>query len=163
MNKLTIVGFLMLACIACGTPSTGSFTSPTSSTLAASLPVPTTVPTLPVSITSLSPATATAGSDDITITIIIGTDFKAAQTSWGRWWFPCALWSYTDGHYLPHQAEPLQLSIISDTQLTAKIPAALLKTPASAQIAVGGCDAMAGEGWTGASNWIPFTVVESYK
>ena len=105
-----------------------------------------------LSISSLSPATAAAGSGDLTITIR-GSGFQRPQLGTFNWSF--VVWS----------AEiDLSTRYVSDTQLTAVIPAKLMKDPASAQLMVVNGDSMGwSDGYRGypRSNALPFEVVRS--
>jgi len=103
-----------------------------------------------LSISSLSPATAIAGSADITVTIT-GSGFPPQLGVFGAF----AVWS----------ADTLLLTrYVSDTQLTAVIPASLLKDPATAQVLVVNGSTMGwSDGYRGypQSNALPFAIVGS--
>jgi hypothetical protein len=162
MPSRAIVGFVMLASVACGSSSTRSFSTPTSSTAVAPLPPQRPVPVWPSapSITSLSTTTAIAGSDDITLTIT-GTNYQ--PPGFQPYMRTCAVWTFDNVVYDPHPEKMLDTRFVSDTQLTARIPAAYLKTPAAAQVGVTFCDAMDDTvpAYVPHSNRIPFTVVPS--
>lgn len=120
-------------------------------TTAPSNPSPPIVATL--SISSLSPATVIAGSGDITITIT-GSGFQSPTVCCFVSSF--AVWS----------ADTMLLTkYVSETQLTAVIPASRLKDPATAQVLVVNGDSM---GWTDGyrgypqSNAVPFAIVASH-
>jgi len=84
------------------------------------------------SISSISPASAAAGTGDVAITIS-GSAFQ--DGTFALWWVP--------GVETDLQTD-LQTRYVSDTELIAIIPAALLKDPAPAQISVIKGDVM---GW----------------
>jgi hypothetical protein len=73
------------------------------------------------------------------------------------------VWTFDNVVYDPHPEKMLDTRFVSDTQLTARIPAAYLKTPAAAQVGVTFCDAMDDTvpAYVPHSNRIPFTVVPS--
>jgi hypothetical protein len=106
-----------------------------------------------VSISSLSPATAIAGSDNLVITIG-GSGFQAPEIGNHTWSF--AVWS------VKSEGVDLLTRYVSDTQLTAIIPANLPKNPASAEVSVVNGDVM---GWSDGlrgypqSNALTFAVV----
>src|SRR4030095_9285285 len=117
-------------------------------------PAPSPVPLSPApSITAVTPATAPAGSDDITLSIT-GSGFHGPYSN--DWTF--VVWD-------PNGVdEALLTRFVSDTQLTAIIPAKLLKNPGSAQLIVVNGDSM---GWTDGyrgyaqSGPVSFTVVDA--
>ena len=129
--------------------------APTRPTVPEQPPV-TTVPSNPsppvaaaLSISSLSPATAAAGSADITVTIT-GSGFQPPQIATVTSCF--AVWS---------DDIILNTRYVSDTQLTAVIPASLLKDPGSAQVIVVNGQTMGwSDGYRGypTSNPLPFTI-----
>src|SRR4029453_5610009 len=90
-------------------------------------------PTQVLSISSLSPPTAIAGTGDITITIT-GSGFQSFQVE-----------SFTSAFAVWSADTVLLTRYVSDTQLTAVIPASLLKDPATAQVLVVNGNSM---GWT---------------
>jgi hypothetical protein len=96
------------------------------------LPFTITVP--PMTITSVSPNSVAAGSDDITI-VVTGTGFIAS--TFVRW-----------------NGTPLATTFNSATQLTAQVPRNLLATPVTASISVA---VPSGQ----ASNDLPFTVTSA--
>jgi IPT/TIG domain-containing protein len=106
-----------------------------------------------LSITSLSPATAIAGSGDVRITIT-GSDFQHPEL--GSFTSSFAVWSSNN--------TMLDTKYVSDTQVTAVIPANLLRDPASVQVSVVNGDSMGwSDGYHGypTSNSLPFAVVGS--
>lgn len=106
------------------------------------------------SISSISPATALAGSADVTITIN-GADFG----HYGHFVRSTAFWT-TNGN-LHDTGVWLQTTIVNDSQLTAVMPAKLLTGAASVQIIVMNGDVMGmSDGYFGypRSNSVPFTV-----
>jgi hypothetical protein len=113
-----------------------------------------TPPGVTPSISSLSPATAIAGSDDITVTIA-GSAFQANGIQRSSF----TMWSESNG------VETYLLTrFVSDTQLTAIIPAKLLKDSKSAQVFVVNGDWMGwADGFRGypQSAGVSFTVVAS--
>jgi hypothetical protein len=115
-----------------------------------SSPPPTPVP----SISSISPSTVLAGSPDVTITID-GSNFG----HYGHFVWSTAFWT-TDANLHDH-GTMLQTTIVSDSQVTAVIPAALLQNPTSVQILVMNGDVMGmSDGYFGypRSNSVTFTV-----
>jgi hypothetical protein len=112
-------------------------------------------PPIPVpSISSISPSTVSAGSSDVTTTID-GANFG----HYGHFVWSTAFWT-TNGN-LHDTGTWLQTTIVSSTQLTAVIPAALLKSPGSVQIVVMNGDVMGmTDGYFGypRSNSVSFTV-----
>jgi IPT/TIG domain len=170
MAKAMFVGFLMLASIACGTSSTPSFTTPTSSALVVS------TPTTPIAggwnqnptptITSLSPTTAIAGSDDITITIT-GTNFvpyPRDRSPFDYVYWSIAVWVPAGGS-LHTDSTLLETRFVSDTELAVIIPAKLLARPMSAQVSVftiNYLDWYDGDNSGPRSDPVTFTVVESH-
>jgi hypothetical protein len=104
-----------------------------------------------LSISSLSPATTIAGSGDITITIT-GSGFLPQLE----------ILNYT---FVAWSADTVLLTrYVSDTQLTAVIPASLLKDPATVQLLVVNGSSMGwSDGYRGypQSNALPFAIVGS--
>lgn len=101
-----------------------------------SVPFQVTSPPTPTpSISSVSPSTIVAGSQDVTITIG-GTNFG----HYGHFVWSTAFWT-TNGN-LHNTGISLQTTIFSDHQLTAVIPATLLRSPTSVQIVVMNGDVM---------------------
>ena len=139
----SVLGVLVVSSMACSTSST-----PSGPSAAPRSPTPPAV-TAP-SVRSLSPETLTVGIDDITITIT-GSGFQVALSF--------AVWSGSGV-----ETDLLSTRYISDTQLTAVIPAKLLKEPASAHVSVVNGDSMA---WSDGyrrypeSNALPIDVVET--
>jgi len=114
----------------------------------------TTPSTASPSITSIIPASATAGSSDVTITID-GSNF----VHYGHFVWSTAFWT-TNGN-LHDTGTWLQTTITSSSQLTAVIPAKLLQSPTSVQIVVMNGDVMGmSDGYFGypRSNSVTFTV-----
>jgi hypothetical protein len=106
------------------------------------------------SISSISPSTVAVGSPDLTITIE-GSNFGHYR----RFIHSTAFWT-TNGN-LHDTGTVLQTTIVSDSQLTAAIPAALLQSPTSVQIVVMNGDVMGmSDGYFGypGSNSVTFTV-----
>jgi len=111
-------------------------------------------PTLVPSISSISPSTVLAGSPDVTITID-GSNFG----HFGHFVWSTASWT-TDANLHDH-GTMLQTTIVSSSQVTAVIPAALLQSPTSVQILVVNGDVMGmSDGYFGypRSNSVTFTV-----
>jgi len=128
--------------------------APTRPTIREQPPITTVAPppTQVLSISALSPATAAAGSADITVTIT-GSGFQPPQMATATSCF--AVW-----------AEDIIVNTryVSDTQLTAVIPASLLKDPGSAQVIVVNGQTMGwSDGYKGypRSNAVPFTIIGS--
>jgi trimeric autotransporter adhesin len=149
------MSFTRVLLIAIVTLSAACGQAPTRPTVTEQPPI-TTVPSSPtpavLSISSLSPATAAAGSADITVTIT-GSGFQPPQIATASSCF--AVWS---------DDIILNTRYLSDTQLTAVIPASLLKDPASAQVIVVNGQTMGwSDGYTGypRSNALSFTIVGS--
>lgn len=115
----------------------------------------TATPAVPTpSISSISPSTVAAGSPDLTITIN-GSNFG----HFGHFVWSTAFWT-TNGN-LHDTGTWLQTTIVSDSQLTAVIPAKLLEGPTSVQIVVMNGDIMGmSDGFFGypRSNSVTFTV-----
>lgn len=114
----------------------------------------TTSSTLTPTISSMSPSTVPAGSPDITITIN-GANFG----HFGHFIWSTAFWT-TNGN-LHDTGKWLQTTIVSDSQLTAVIPANLLQSPTSVHILVMNGDVMGmSDGYFGypRSNSVTFTV-----
>jgi IPT/TIG domain len=114
----------------------------------------TSAPTPTPSISSISPSTVAAGSEDVTITIN-GSNFG----HYGHFVWSTAFWT-TNGN-LHDTGKWLQTAIISSSQLTAVIPAALLQSPTSVHIVVMNGDVMGmSDGYFGypRSNSVTFTV-----
>jgi hypothetical protein len=106
------------------------------------------------SISSISPSTVAAGSPNVTITIN-GSNFG----HYGHFIWSTAFWT-TNGN-LHDTGTSLQTTIVSSTQVTAVIPAALLQSPTSVQILVMNGDVMGmSDGYFGypRSNSVTFTV-----
>jgi hypothetical protein len=111
-------------------------------------------PTPTPSISSISPSTVTAGSPDVTITIE-GANFG----HFGHFVWSTAFWT-TNGN-LHDTGTWLQTTIVTNSQLTAVIPAKLLQSPTSVQIVVMNGDVMVmSDGYFGypRSNAVTFTV-----
>src|ERR1051325_3205042 len=107
-----------------------------------------------VVISSISPSAAAAGSPDVTITIN-GSNFG----HFGHFTWSTAFWT-TNGN-LHDTGTWLQTDIVSDSQLTAVIPAKLLQSPTPVQIVVMNGDVMGmSDGYFGypRSNSVTFTV-----
>jgi hypothetical protein len=81
---------------------------------------------------SVSPASALAGSSDVTVTVS-GTNFVATVNHISTW----AVWT------VEANDTTLQTTFVSTTQLTAIVPARLLSKPVTAKISVQVGDAMA--------------------
>lgn len=114
----------------------------------------TAVPVAAPSISSISPESVSAGSPDVTITID-GSNYG----HFGHFVWSTVFWT-TNGN-LHDTGHWLQTSIISDTQLKAVIPSALLQSPTSVQIVVMNGDVMGmSDGYFGypRSNSLTFTV-----
>jgi hypothetical protein len=106
------------------------------------------------SISSISPSTVSAGSPDVTITID-GSNFG----HYGHFVWSTAFWT-TDANLHDH-GTMLQTTIVSSSQVTAVIPAALLQSPTTVQILVMNGDVMGmSDGYFGypRSNSVTFTV-----
>ena len=148
------MSFTRVAFIAIVTLLAACGQAPTRPTAPEQPPITTVAPPPPqvLSISSLSPATAIAGTGDITITIT-GSGFQTPQIQTAT--SPFAVWS----------ADTLLLTrYVSDTQLTAVIPASLLKDPATAQVIVVNGQTMGwSDGYRGypQSNALPFAIVVS--
>lgn len=112
-------------------------------------------PATPVpSIFSISPSTVSAGSPDVTITID-GSNFG----HYGHFIWSTAFWT-TNGN-LHDTGTWLKTTIVSSSQVTAVIPAALLQSSTSVQIVVMNGDVMGmSDGYFGypKSNAVTFTV-----
>jgi hypothetical protein len=111
-------------------------------------------PTPSPSISSISPPTVVAGSQDVTITID-GSNFG----HFGHFAWSTAFWT-TNGN-LHDTGTWLQTTILSNSQLTAVIPAELLQSPTSVQIVVMNGDVMGmSDGYFGypRSNAVTFEV-----
>src|ERR1043166_6859189 len=106
------------------------------------------------SISSISPSTVSAGGPDVTITID-GANFGHYR----HFIWSTAFWT-TNGN-LHDTGTWLQTAIVSDSQLTAVIPAKLLQSPTPVQIVVMNGDVMGmSDGYFGypRSNSVTFTV-----
>jgi hypothetical protein len=106
------------------------------------------------SISSISPSTVAAGSPDVTITIA-GSNFG----HYGHFIWSTAFWT-TDANLHDH-GTMLQTTIVSDSKVTAIIPAPLLQVPTSVQIVVLNGDVMGmSDGYFGylRSNAVSFEV-----
>jgi hypothetical protein len=111
----------------------------------------TATPTPTPSISSISPSTVAAGSPDVTITID-GSNFGHYR----RFVSSTAFWT-TNGN-LHDTGTWLQTTIVSDSQLTAVIPAKLLQSPTSVHIVVMNGDVMGmSDGYFGYPESNPFT------
>jgi len=149
--RVLLIAIVILSA-ACGqSPTRPTIPEQPPITTTPSNPVP--APTLAVpSITSLSLATAAAGSGDITITIT-GSGFQSPTVCCFVSSF--AVWS----------ADTMLLTkYVSETQLTAVIPARLLKDSATTQVLVVNGDSMGwSDGYRGypQSNALPFAIVGS--
>ena len=110
-----------------------------------------TPPGITPSLSSLSPATAIAGSDDITMTIT-GSAFQANPWPPGPSSF--AMWSESNGG-----ETFLSTRFVSDTQLTVIVPAKLLKDPKFAQVFVVNGDWM---GWSDGYRGYPQSTAVSF-
>jgi hypothetical protein len=151
VTRVLLIAIVMLAA-ACGqAPTRPTVTEQSSIATVPSNPAPS--PTsVALSISSLSPATAIAGSADITVTIT-GSGFQPPQIATVTSCF--AVWS---------DDIIVNTRYISDTQLTAVIPASLLKDPGSAQVIVVNGQTMGwSDGYRGypQSNALPFAIVGS--
>jgi trimeric autotransporter adhesin len=119
-----------------------------------SAPFQVTTATPSPSISSISPSVVAAGSPAVTITID-GSNFG----HYGHFIWSTAFWT-TNGN-LHDTGTWLQTTIVSDSQLTAVIPANLLQSPTSVQIVVMNGDVMGmSDGYFGypRSNSVTFTV-----
>ena len=95
-----------------------------------SSPSPTPTPsTRSITINSLSPTTASAGSADLTM-IITGTNLDLLHTGSPQETRTLAIWS------APGSQTSLTVTVVSSTQVTAVVPSALLAMRTSAQISV---------------------------
>lgn len=114
----------------------------------------TSAPTPTPSISTIAPSTVAAGSPDVTITID-GSNFG----HYGHFVWSTAFWT-TDANLHDH-GTMLQTTIVSSSQVTAVIPAALLQSPTSVQILVMNGDVMGmSDGYFGypRSNLVTITV-----
>lgn len=115
----------------------------------------TSTPTIPTpAISAISPSTIAAGSPDVTLTID-GSNFG----HYGHFVSSTAFWT-TNGN-LHDTGTWLQTSIVSNSQLSATIPAKLLESPTSVRIVVMNGDVMGmSDGFFGypRSNSVTFTV-----
>lgn len=142
-----ILGILLLSLVACDLPPAfPAFPS------AVTKPSPTPPPTpSSIVIKSLSPSSVTAGSGEIRITIKGSGFLQASKQHPHKWSF--VIW----------HGQSLDTKVVSTSQLTATVPASLLKTPETVQLLVVNGDVM---GWSDGyvmyprSNAIPFTVTE---
>ena len=100
------------------------------------------------SISSISPTSAVAGSADLTLTIT-GSNFDGAGVIRSR-----AVW-IVNGN-----TTPLSTTFVSDKQLTAVIPAALLTSPVEAQVAVQHYDQVE-QVVDGTSNSVSFSITST--
>ena len=151
VRRIVVIAIVTLSA-ACGqTPTRPTIPEQPPIATVPSNPAPSPTPGA-ISISSLSPATAIAGSGDITITIT-GSGFLP-QLDILHYTF--AAWS----------ADTVLLTrYVSETQLTAVIPASLLKDPAAAQMVVVYGSSMGwSDGYRGypQSNALPFTIVGSH-
>ena len=108
----------------------------------------TTAPPGAASISSISPTSAVAGSPDLTLSIM-GSNFDAAGIIRSR-----AVW-VVNGH-----TTPLLTTFVSDTLLTAVIPAALMTSPVEAQVAVQHYDSIE-QAVNGISNSVSFSITSA--
>jgi len=81
-----------------------------------------------LSISSISPATATAGSGDITL-IVSGSHLDLVHSG-SHQTITTTVWSVNGSD------TPLTTTVVSDTQITAGVPAALLAKPVTAHISI---------------------------
>ena len=102
----------------------------------------------PFSISSISPTSATAGSPDLSLTVM-GSDFDGAGVIRSR-----VLWS-ANGSQMP-----LSTTFVSSSELTAIVPAALLLSASTVSISVQNWDHIEGVS-EGVTNSITFTVKSS--
>jgi hypothetical protein len=102
-----------------------------------------------MSITSVSPASAAAGSGDLTLTVT-GTVFVQPQHHIRTW----VIW---DSERIPGTG--LATTVDSSTELTVLVPAALLEAPGVARLTVEGGDPMADEPMS-RSNSLEFRVID---
>ena len=145
---LRITGIsLVLALIVAGSGCGGGYSAPQSpGSKPSPSPTPSPTPSLgPVAITAVSPTSASAGSPDLTLTIT-GSNLTGGPHNIRR-----ALWSVSGS------TTNLATTLISNTQLTAVVPAALLGTPVTAHISIEHGDPM-GDVPLGRSNSVPFSV-----
>src|SRR5215472_10904477 len=146
---LRITGIsLVLALIVAGSGCGGGYSAPQSpGSKPSPSPTPSPTPSLgPVAITAVSPTSASAGSPDLTLTIT-GSNLTGGPHNIRR-----ALWSVSGS------TTNLATTLISNTQLTAVVPAALLGTPVTAHILIEYGDPM-GDLPLGKSNSVPFSVI----
>ena len=149
-GKILLGGLLLMWELGCGSPSTVS--PPTSGTSGTpGVPSPSTSSQM---ITSISPVSVTAGSQNVILTIN-GSKFdnQFLRTS-------VAFWT-TDPTNLHDHGTMLNTTFVSGSQLTAVVPAALLKDPVSVQIIIVTGDPMGmSDGFFGypKSNAVSFTV-----
>ena len=148
MSRITGISLIMALLLA-GSGCGGGYSAPQSARPTPSptpSPAPSPTPSLgPVAITAISPTSASAGSPDLTLTIT-GSNLKGGPHDIRR-----AVWSVSGS------TTNLATTPISDTQLTAVVPAALLGTPVTAHISIEYGDPM-GDVPLGRSNSVPFSV-----
>jgi hypothetical protein len=101
-----------------------------------------------LTISAVSPASALVGSPDLTITIT-GTGFQHNKTHFRTWVI------FISDDFSQHN---LATTVVSSTQLTAVIPAALMASPNSGNIEVQQGDPVS-DGPLPKSNAIPFNVI----
>jgi hypothetical protein len=147
-SNILLGGLLLMWELGCGSPST---ISPPTSGTPSGVPSPSTSSQV---ITSISPVSVTAGSQNVMLTIK-GSKFdnQFLRTS-------VAFWT-TDPTNLHDHGTMLNTTFVSGSQLTAVIPAALLQDPVSVEIIVVTGDPMGmSDGFFGypKSNALTFTV-----
>jgi len=152
MRNILIVGLVVLGSIGCETSRLPISPEPPPGPS----PAPSPVPLGPApSISGVTPATAPAGSDDITIGIT-GSGFLEPSGSNA----PNPQWTFV----VWNLDQELLTRVVSDTEVTATIPAKLLKNPGLAQLIVVNGDSM---GWSDGYHGYPqsgavsFTVVDA--
>ena len=136
MNRFVVTALLiasLLVAASCGGGSSAQVQPPPPSTL---------------SINSISPTSAAPGSPDLTLTIT-GSNFDGSGVVRSR-----VVWS-TNGTTIT----PLITSFMSNNQLTAVIPTALLSSPVTAQVSVQNWDFMEGVSREN-SNSVTFSVMK---
>src|SRR6516162_5277862 len=144
MSRITGISLIMALLLA-GSGCGGGYSAPQSPRPTPS-PAPSPTPSLgPVAITAISPTSASAGSPDLTLTIT-GSNLKGGPHDIRR-----AVWSVSGS------TTNLATTPISNTQLTAVVPAALLGTPVTAHISIEHGDPM-GDVPLGRSDSLPFGV-----
>jgi len=144
MGRLTGHGLLialLLALAGCGGGSSFTPSPPPPS----STPPP---PSSALSINSISPTSAVAGSPDLTLTIT-GSNFDGDGVIRSR-----VVWSVNG------ILTPLAMTFVNSNQLTALIPAALLSNPVTAKVLVQNWDHIEGVG-SAISNSVSFSVTSA--